>query len=170
MVDACKLRRGVVLMLEKHYPDKVIRIMLEKAVYNYAVRQAKLLNIVRSWDNNSFIDLYKNRLRSLVRNHRSPNLLSLLSANPIDWDKISRLSCHDLNPERWEKLINDKAEREKNMYAPKQGNTDMFICSKCKRQGKKANNCSYYQLQTRSADEPMTTYVSCLECGQRWKC
>ena len=45
------------------------------------------------------------------------------------------------------------------------GNTDMFTCYKCK-----STNCSYYQLQTRSADEPMTTYVTCLECGQRWKC
>ena len=27
----------------------------------------------------------------------------------------------------------------------------------------------YIQLQTRSADEPMTTFVLCLECGNRWK-
>lgn len=25
------------------------------------------------------------------------------------------------------------------------------------------------QLQTRSADEPMTTFVLCNECGNRWK-
>ena len=35
--------------------------------------------------------------------------------------------------------------------------------------GKQINNCSHYQLQTRSADEPMTTFVSCQECGHRWK-
>jgi transcription elongation factor S-II len=36
-------------------------------------------------------------------------------------------------------------------------------CGKC---GKK--NCTYNQLQTRSADEPMTTFVMCNECGNRY--
>eukprot|EP00914_Ancora_sagittata_P000013 GHVO01000023.1.p1 GENE.GHVO01000023.1~~GHVO01000023.1.p1 ORF type:complete len:308 (+),score=46.88 GHVO01000023.1:316-1239(+) len=39
-----------------------------------------------------------------------------------------------------------------------------FPCGKCKSQ-----NTVYFQMQTRSADEPMTTYVNCLECGNRWK-
>ena len=42
--------------------------------------------------------------------------------------------------------------------------TDLFKCRKCK-----SNDCSYFQLQTRSADEPMTTYVWCYGCGNRWK-
>ena len=29
---------------------------------------------------------------------------------------------------------------------------------------------TYYQLQTRSADEPLTTFVTCLKCNKRWKC
>ena len=32
------------------------------------------------------------------------------------------------------------------------------------------SKCTYYQLQTRSADEPMTTFVTCINCGNRWKC
>lgn len=41
----------------------------------------------------------------------------------------------------------------------------MFKCRKC---GSKKT--SYYQMQTRSADEPMTTYVTCSGCGLKWKC
>lgn len=41
----------------------------------------------------------------------------------------------------------------------------MFKCSRCK-----SDRCHYYQMQTRSADEPMTTFVTCLECDKRWKC
>jgi len=42
--------------------------------------------------------------------------------------------------------------------------TDEFKCYKCQKR-----QCTYYQLQTRSADEPMTTFITCLNCGNRWK-
>ena len=42
--------------------------------------------------------------------------------------------------------------------------TDMFQCSRCRER-----KCTYYQMQTRSADEPMTTYVTCCKCNKRWK-
>ena len=42
--------------------------------------------------------------------------------------------------------------------------TDRFQCGKCKER-----KVSYYQLQTRSADEPLTTFCTCEVCGNRWK-
>lgn len=42
--------------------------------------------------------------------------------------------------------------------------TDLIKCPKCKKA-----NCTYNQVQTRSADEPMTTFCFCNECGKRWK-
>ncbi|SCW00962.1 LAFE_0D01992g1_1 [Lachancea fermentati] len=42
--------------------------------------------------------------------------------------------------------------------------TDRFTCGKCKEK-----KVSYYQLQTRSADEPLTTFCTCEVCGNRWK-
>ncbi|ORZ29239.1 transcription factor S-II-domain-containing protein [Catenaria anguillulae PL171] len=43
--------------------------------------------------------------------------------------------------------------------------TDHFQCGKCKKR-----RCSYFQMQTRAASNPMTTFVECLECGNNWKC
>ena len=169
-VEPSSMRTKVVDMLQAHIDDRVKCILLEKTIYNRAIRQAKGLNIVRSWNNLKFLELYKNRLRFIIRNRESAKLKKYLSSDEVNWERISNMEANDFDPERWRSLINEKSEREKNMYAPKLGNTDMFVCSRCQRQGKKATNCSYYQLQTRSADEPMTTYVSCLECGQRWKC
>jgi transcription elongation factor S-II len=40
----------------------------------------------------------------------------------------------------------------------------VFACKKCK-----SKNTEYHQMQTRSADEPMTTFVCCNNCGKRWK-
>ncbi|CAL1408109.1 unnamed protein product [Linum trigynum] len=42
--------------------------------------------------------------------------------------------------------------------------TDQFKCGKCGQR-----KCKYHQMQTRSADEPMTTYVTCVNCDNRWK-
>ncbi len=41
----------------------------------------------------------------------------------------------------------------------------LFKCGKCK-----STKTTYYQMQTRSADEPMTTFVTCTGCGNKWKC
>ena len=96
----------------------------------------------------------------------------LLVVSHADRDKkvriiSARLMTHqEMLPSRWEPLIKKKEERDKEKYAPKlEANTDNYTCRKC---GSK--KCSYYQLQTRSADEPMTTYVTCIDCGTRWKC
>lgn len=40
----------------------------------------------------------------------------------------------------------------------------MFECGRCK-----SKKTHYYQKQTRSADEPMTTFVTCLNCGKKWR-
>ncbi|CAN1311428.1 Transcription elongation factor TFIIS [Linum perenne] len=47
--------------------------------------------------------------------------------------------------------------------APK-ATTDQFKCTRCGQR-----KTTYYQMQTRSADEPMTTYVTCVNCNKHWK-
>ena len=42
--------------------------------------------------------------------------------------------------------------------------TDQFTCSKCKH-----NKCKTYSLQTRSADEPTTIFVNCINCDNTWR-
>lgn len=51
------------------------------------------------------------------------------------------------------------------LKAKEEDYTGLFKCGKCK-----SVKTTYYQMQTRSADEPMTTYVTCKNCGNRWKC
>ena len=56
-----------------------------------------------------------------------------------------------------------KGKRSHQCKIKKKGTeTDMFSCGKCK-----SKECTYTQLQTRSADEPMTTFVYCMACGNR---
>ncbi|ORY33014.1 transcription factor S-II, central domain-domain-containing protein [Naematelia encephala] len=63
----------------------------------------------------------------------------------------------------------NQALAEENLFKAKAvgettAETDAFKCGKCG-----ARKTTYYQMQTRSADEPMTTFVTCTNCKNRWK-
>lgn len=62
-----------------------------------------------------------------------------------------------------EKFVKE-AINEKQLATAEGTKTDLLKCGKCK-----GRNCTYNQMQTRSADEPMTTFVLCNMCGNRWK-
>ncbi|TKC45063.1 hypothetical protein EI555_003576, partial [Monodon monoceros] len=61
------------------------------------------------------------------------------------------------------KAMTKEAIREHQMARTGGTQTDLFTCGKCRKK-----NCTYTQVQTRSSDEPMTTFVVCNECGNRW--
>ena len=140
---------------------------MEKSIYNYCIRDAGERNIVKKWDNPFFVQIYLDRLRSIYINIRqSAEFREKLVTKQIKAHEVGGLTHQDMAPLKWQKLIDFKKVRDENRYAPKlEASTDNFTCRKCK-----SKKCSYYQLQTRSADEPMTTFVTCIECGSRWKC
>ena len=61
-------------------------------------------------------------------------------------------------------LSQSKSETFPEVFSIVQATTDQFQCGKCRQR-----KTQYYQMQTRSADEPMTTFVTCVNCGNRWK-
>ena len=79
--------------------------------------------------------------------------------------EIAFMTHYEMCPDKWSKMLHIKSERDKGKFNINiEASTDTFICRKCK-----SNKTTYYQLQTRSADEPMTTFVTCLDCGNRFK-
>jgi len=113
---------------------------------------------------------YKNQVRSRVFNlkdKKNPALRQNLLLGLVTAERLAKMTS--------EEMANDetKAEREKftkegidsSRLAVVEGTkTDLLKCGKCQKR-----NCTYNQIQTRSADEPMTTFVLCNECGNRWK-
>jgi len=154
-----------VTIFEKTFDNKN-SIRIEKGVFNFAISEAKKKNIVRNWDNKYFMKLYMDRLRSIYINLKNINVINKIKNKEITMKELSLMTHKEICPEKWKKLIDAKIKRDKNMTSVDlSAATDEFKCYKCKKR-----RCTYYQLQTRGADEPMTTFVTCLVCGNRWKC
>ncbi|XP_068591717.1 transcription elongation factor A protein 3 isoform X5 [Cebidichthys violaceus] len=113
---------------------------------------------------------YKNRVRSRISNlkdPKNPGLRRNVLAGSIDLGRIASMSAEEMASDELKQLRNvltQEAIREHQMAKTGGTSTDLLQCSKCKKR-----NCTYNQVQTRSADEPMTTFVLCNECGNRWK-
>ena len=139
---------------------------IEKGIFNWTIQHATKNNIVKKWSNPFFITLYIDRLRSVYINLKKPDVSSAVISGNIQAPELAFMTHQEICPDKWKQLIEDKKVRDKQKYEPNiEASTDNFTCNKCK-----SKKCTYYQLQTRSADEPMTTFVTCLECGKRWKC
>jgi len=160
-------RQNITKKLELVLNDKSkIASNLEKGIYNYCIKQAGERNIVKKWDNVYFTQLYIDRLRTIYINIQNEELKAKIIDKSILAHEVAFMTHQEMSPAKWQKLMEDKKIRDENRYAPKlEASTDNFTCRKCK-----SKECSYYQLQTRSADEPMTTFVTCIKCGTRWKC
>ena len=139
---------------------------LERGVFNYALKEATSRRVVKKWDNPYFVQIYVDRLRSIYVNLENPLLLHQIQTGVIKSHNLAFMTHQEMKPEKWDIMIQEKIKRDKNKYETTiEAATDTFKCRKCH-----SNKCTYYQMQTRSADEPMTTFVTCIECGNRWKC
>ncbi|XP_015422893.1 PREDICTED: transcription elongation factor A protein 1 [Myotis davidii] len=113
---------------------------------------------------------YKNRVRSRISNlkdAKNPNLRKNVLCGNISPDLFARMTAEEMASDELKEMrknLTKEAIREHQMAKTGGTQTDLFTCGKCKKK-----NCTYTQVQTRSADEPMTTFVVCNECGNRWK-
>ena len=164
-------RNLMVNYINKVIGDIKISRKIEKSIYNYTIGVSKEKNIQRSWENIIFLNLYKSKVLSVYSNLdkesyiKNEKLLDRIKSGEIEPEKVGFLSVYDVFPDNWKELLNIKSKRDKIKYELKpEAMTNLFKCRKCG-----SRETSYYEVQTRSADEPMTQFINCLDCGNRWR-
>ncbi|KAF9039323.1 transcription factor S-II, central domain-containing protein [Panaeolus papilionaceus] len=113
---------------------------------------------------------YKAKIRSLfvnLKDKANPSLRASVVEGSLSPEKLSKMTTQEMASE--ERKAEDKKLFEENLFkslaaGQQEAETDAFQCSRCKQR-----KCVYRQQQTRSADEPMTTFVTCTVCQNKWK-
>lgn len=161
-----QFRTDIVKHIDSMIIEPTFAKNLEIGIFNSTIREAKRLKIITKWSNSNFVELYLTKLRSILNNINNPFIMNEIQNKTLKPETLAFMTHQEMDPERWKPFIEAKIKRDKVKYETKMAAaTDTFKCRKCK-----STECTYYQMQTRSADEPMTTFVSCINCGNRWKC
>jgi DNA-directed RNA polymerase subunit M/transcription elongation factor TFIIS len=169
----CAIRTKVIENFTELFESNSLAEEFELALLRSVSENANKEGIDKDWSNKIFWNLYRNKAVSLYENLRGNqsyvqnkgDWLQKLKNRELDCQSFVDMTAMDICPQRWKSMIEKIIESEKKLYSKADIASIIIWCSSCKKKSK----CTYYQMQTRSADEPMTTFVNCLECDRKWK-
>jgi len=156
--------------------DKCIEILYDALALESGFPSDLILQRARTVEDTVYKDCkgttptYKSKIRMLfvnLKDKNNPGLRRSVTAGDIPAQTFARMTSQEMASE--ERKAADAKIEEDNLFlslgaADQQAETDAFQCGRCKQR-----KCRYRQAQTRSADEPMTTFVTCTNCNYRWK-
>ena len=154
-------RNSIVSKFDKFVKDKNISKKIEESIF-------KFTNDYTEQQGTPFLfeSIYENKVNEILKNinddSENKSLLENIKKEVINAEQIAFLKPEELDPDKYESIIKKKEleEYKKN----NKSTTNIFKCSKCK-----SRKSIVHQQQTRAGDEPMTTYVTCQECGHVFK-
>lgn len=145
--------------------EDVVASNMEKGVYNYVIQESNFRKLVKKWENPTFAQIYLDRLRTIFNNIDNPSVIDGLRNGDILPQSVAFMTHQEFQPDKWNPLIEQKTKRDASKCDKNVGaSTAMFTCSRCK-----SKKCTYYEMQTRSADEPATIFITCLNCDKHWR-
>jgi DNA-directed RNA polymerase subunit M/transcription elongation factor TFIIS len=152
------------LLINKFINDIEKSIKIELSIFEYSLLYCINNNIEQTFLKSIYDDKILNILENLDPKSKLKNktLLSNILYGHIDSSHVGFLSPNQIDPEKWVDIIKKKEYRE--WRENNISYSDAYKCSKC---GQRKSKVSL--AQTRSADEPMTIFVSCLVCYNTFK-
>ena len=144
-------------------------INLEKTIHNWAILKSKELCDVPASDNHRHVNRYKTKFLEIQTCMRkAPTLKDDIVSGKLKVSDIVTTPPHVLWPDGPLAIqINESVKKsmKKDYNVANEINyKGAFKCGKC-RQWK----TTYYEMQTRSADEPTTVFITCHLCNSHWK-
>lgn len=159
-------RKNIGNYFAKVFENEKLGKNIEVGIYNYSIQEASFRQIIKKWNNPEFCDIYAARFKTIMYNiQKNKDFKEQIAQNQIPPLQLTHLTHQEIDPEHWKSKIEMKIKRDRSRFSTNiEASTDMFQCRKCK-----SKKCTYYEMQTRSADEPATIFITCLDCGKNWK-
>lgn len=160
------IRNDSINLINKFVKNKKQSKVIESSIYNFILENISYDSI--DYDDNISKSLYEFKLHTIIENLNSQStiknnyLLKAIKSKKIDLHNIAYLENFEIFPNKWKDIMNKEIENER--YKKLISTTDEFKCGNCKK-----NKCIFIEKQTRSADEPMTLFIECQFCHNRWK-
>lgn len=170
-VQTDPVRDEVVQLLETVGLTPIQAKDMEIGIFNSVIEYASQNSIPLTWLCTLFRDVYLAKARSVFTNMKpdsyvqNKELRSRVLQEEMKPHDVPFLKPEGMYPEKWQALLEKEVMLNQSAYEDTQASMSKdIICGKCKK-----NRITYYELQTRSADEPMTCFYRCMNCGNRWK-
>ena len=155
----------------KPFPKKIVfgkgDDELERTIKVPEFKKAKKYKIKANWECYIFCSKYTNKVKNIIWNindTRNDKFIQSIIDKTIPLREIANLTPEEIFPEYWKPIKERVAKKEVILGVAPNVNDGIAQCGKCK-----SYKTTYYSLQTRSADEPMTNFFTCHNCGKRWK-
>ncbi len=149
--------------------DTGLAAEMEQGILEYSESFAEEENIRTG--SRLYEQLYVSKAREIIDNMQpdgylnNTGLLTRVKAGVVAAKEVATLSPQELFPEMWQTLMEEKRNKEELKFASRvQATTDAYKCRRCG-----SVECTFYELQTRSIDEPMSSFITCTQCGSSWK-
>jgi transcription elongation factor S-II len=134
---------------------------LETSIHKYAVSYMHLKDVDEQW----LEVTYNTKLSQICFNlnqRNSPLLLVNILSGKTKISYLPYANAEILNPVLWEPII-----KKQEYISYKKNNMATTNAYKCRKCGER--KCSAQQMQSRSADEPMTIFVMCQNCNNSFR-
>jgi len=157
-----KTRKESMTSLSKYFPAKCIK-NIERGIYDHTEQYCSM----NTYYFTIALAIYKHHVQDLLFNLEQDNksihkIKKDITKGKFNEYNLAFMSPSELNEDQWKAILIKKAITE-----DKLNNLPTITWRACR--DCKGTQYSYYQLQTRSADEPMTTFYICKDCGKTYR-
>jgi DNA-directed RNA polymerase subunit M/transcription elongation factor TFIIS len=152
------------IVINKVIEDIDMAFKIELSIFEYSL----VYCINNNYDPKFLKPIYDDKIYNIIinldpTNHIANNTLKKkLLEGKINPNDVAFMAPLQLHPEKWQYLINKRDYKEWT-----ENNISYSTAYKCFKCGESKSKVT--QAQTRSADEPMTTFVKCVVCHNTFK-
>lgn len=161
-----KTRKATKNRLKSYFPDEIsskVSNKIEKGIYDYSEQFSQTDNSYLPMAQAIYEDTVSNILFNLEQNSNTIKEIKRgirkKIYNPYN---LAFLRPHEMDKDKWMQIMLRKSNMEERLN--NLPTLEWKPCLSCKNR-----KYFYYQLQTRSADEPMTVFHICKNCGKTYR-